>query len=45
MSERERAGPGPRVVDQTEPLWFLGTLARVLLGGEHTGEHFVAGQN
>jgi quercetin dioxygenase-like cupin family protein len=30
----------PTVVDQTEPLWFLGTLARVLLDGEQTGERF-----
>jgi quercetin dioxygenase-like cupin family protein len=40
MSERERVGAAPRVVDQTEPLWFLGTLARVLLDGEQTGERF-----
>jgi quercetin dioxygenase-like cupin family protein len=40
MSERERADAAPRVVDQTEPLWFLGTLARVLLDGEQTGERF-----
>jgi quercetin dioxygenase-like cupin family protein len=40
MNEHERAGATPRVVDQTEPLWFLGTLARVLLDGEQTGERF-----
>jgi quercetin dioxygenase-like cupin family protein len=40
MSERERADAAPRVVDQSEPLWFLGTLARVLLDGEQTGERF-----
>jgi quercetin dioxygenase-like cupin family protein len=40
MSESERAGAPPRVVDETEPLWFLGTLARVLLDGEQTGERF-----
>jgi quercetin dioxygenase-like cupin family protein len=40
MSESERAGAAPRVVDQTEPLWFLGTLARVLLDGDQTGERF-----
>src|SRR3974390_1239410 len=40
MSERERVGVAPRVVGQTDPLWFLGTLARVLLDGEQTGERF-----
>jgi quercetin dioxygenase-like cupin family protein len=40
MSERERAGVEPRVIDEVEPLWFLGTLARVLLDGEQTGERF-----
>lgn len=40
MDERERAEVAPTVVDSTEPLWFLGTLARVLLDGEQTGERF-----
>ena len=40
MSEGERSGVGPRVVDQAEPLWFLGTLARVLLDDEQTGGRF-----
>lgn len=40
MSDGERSGVEPRVVDQAEPLWFLGTLARVLLDGEDTGGRF-----
>ena len=40
MSEGERPGVAARVVDQSEPLWFLGTLARVLLDGEETGGRF-----
>jgi quercetin dioxygenase-like cupin family protein len=40
MSEAERLGVTPRVVDHVEPLWFLGTLARVLLDGEETGGRF-----
>ena len=40
MSELERSGVAARVVDQVEPLWFLGTLARVLLDGEATGGRF-----
>jgi quercetin dioxygenase-like cupin family protein len=31
------ADAAPRVVDEADPLWFLGTLARVLLDGEQTG--------
>jgi quercetin dioxygenase-like cupin family protein len=38
----ERANVTPRVVSETEPLWFLGTLARVLLDGEQTGGRFAA---
>jgi quercetin dioxygenase-like cupin family protein len=38
----KRAGITPRVVTETEPLWFLGTLARVLLDGEQTGGTFAA---
>jgi quercetin dioxygenase-like cupin family protein len=38
MGDGEQAGPTPRVVDETEPLWFLGTLSRVLLDGDQTGE-------
>jgi quercetin dioxygenase-like cupin family protein len=30
----------PRIVSETQPLWFLGTLARVLLDGGHTGGAF-----
>lgn len=30
----------PAVVDRAEPLWFLGTLVRVLLDGEATGGRF-----
>jgi quercetin dioxygenase-like cupin family protein len=40
MSGGERTDAAPRVIDETEPLWFLGTLARVLLDGEQTGERF-----
>ncbi len=40
MSQSERSGAAARVVDQAEPLWFLGTLARVLLDGEQTGGRF-----
>jgi quercetin dioxygenase-like cupin family protein len=40
MSEHELANAAPTVVDRTEPLWFLGTLARVLLDGEQTGGRF-----
>jgi quercetin dioxygenase-like cupin family protein len=38
MGERERVIPS--VVSESEPLWFLGTLARVLLDGEQTGGRF-----
>ena len=38
MGERENVNP--RVVSESEPLWFLGTLARVLLDGEQTGGRF-----
>jgi quercetin dioxygenase-like cupin family protein len=30
----------PRVVSETQPLWFLGTLARILLDGTQTGGAF-----
>jgi quercetin dioxygenase-like cupin family protein len=40
MSEAERSGVAPRVVDHVEPLWFLGTLARVLLDGDEAGGRF-----
>lgn len=30
----------PHVADTTSPLWFLGTLARMKLTGEHTGGRF-----
>jgi quercetin dioxygenase-like cupin family protein len=36
----ERAGIAPRIVSEIQPLWFLGTLARVLLDGKQTGEAF-----
>jgi quercetin dioxygenase-like cupin family protein len=36
----ERAEVSPRVVSETEPLWFLGTLAHVLLDGAQTGGRF-----
>jgi quercetin dioxygenase-like cupin family protein len=32
----------PRVVTETQPLWFLGTLARILLDGGQTGGAFAA---
>lgn len=38
MSERADIKPG--VAGEAQPLWFLGTLARVLLGGEQTGGAF-----
>ncbi len=34
------ADRSPRVVTESEPLWFLGTLARVLIDGEQTGGAF-----
>jgi len=34
------SGPEPRVVGGAEPLWFLGTLVRVLLDGAATGGRF-----
>ena len=30
----ERDDITPRVVSETQPLWFLGTLARILLDGK-----------
>jgi quercetin dioxygenase-like cupin family protein len=36
----ERGDVAPRVVDGAEPLWFLGTLVRVLLDGAATGGRF-----
>jgi quercetin dioxygenase-like cupin family protein len=38
----ERADITPRVVSETQPLWFLGTLARILLDGTQTGGAFAA---
>jgi quercetin dioxygenase-like cupin family protein len=38
----ERADITPRVVSESQPLWFLGTLARILLDGEQTGGAFAA---
>lgn len=35
-----RAGVEPRVVSDSERLWFLGTLARMKLDGEQTGGRF-----
>lgn len=34
------ASPEPRVVDGGETVWFLGTLARMKLDGQHTGGRF-----
>jgi quercetin dioxygenase-like cupin family protein len=39
---KERADITPRVVSETQPLWFLGTLARILLDGSQTGGAFAA---
>ena len=36
----ERAQIEPTVVDGAEPLWFMGTLVRILLDGETTGGRF-----
>jgi quercetin dioxygenase-like cupin family protein len=38
VSDQQPAPEAPAVVDRAEPLWFLGTLARVLLDGGQTGE-------
>ena len=38
----ERGDIAPRVVTETDPLWFLGTVARILLDGEQTGGAFAA---
>ena len=40
MSETGHRGAGARIVDEVEPLWFLGCLARVLLDGDQTGGSF-----
>lgn len=32
--------PEPRVISDSERLWFLGTLARMKLDGQHTGGRF-----
>jgi quercetin dioxygenase-like cupin family protein len=45
MTTREASQDGarsaePRVVSESERLWFLGTLARMKLGGEHTAGRF-----
>lgn len=40
MTERDHSDGAPRVVSEAEPLWFLGTLARVLLDGEQTAGRF-----
>lgn len=36
----DRAATEPQVVSDSERLWFLGTLARMKLDGEHTGGRF-----
>jgi quercetin dioxygenase-like cupin family protein len=36
----ERPAAAPKIVDDAERLWFLGTLVRVLLDGEQTGGRF-----
>lgn len=38
----ELAAITPRVISETQPLWFLGTLARILLDGGQTGGVFAA---
>lgn len=36
----EVAAPQGRIVDEAPPLWFLGTVVRFKLTGEHTGGRF-----
>jgi len=42
MSANEPSDVEPLVVCETEPLWFLGTLARILIDGTQTGGAFAA---